>query len=143
VAELVCKLANLPTNEEFADEVRIAKRNEVVKIYYRKFDFLPKQVLDSLMLLEIALDNPDRGPYKLEGNCIIPLLKTEIVQFIEDCTIIENGKYSACIMLNSNNDNVVKNEVIRLHARKVLYTLNKFATIGRYMTLTQDLRKQI
>ena len=77
----------------------------------------------------------------MENNYILPLPKQEIVNFIEGCTMIQNGKYSACVLLNSKNDSVIRNEVIRLHARNVLYTINKFASIGNYMELTNDLRK--
>jgi len=143
VAEVVCELALIPTKGEKSRDYIIQARDSITKLFYKYYDFLPEQVLNTLLLLEVALDYPSKGPYKLHENKILPLDKDEIFDFIKKCTRVENGLYSASILLQNSSAAVVSNEVIRLHARNVLYMLNQYASLGTYIGLTNDLRKKI
>jgi hypothetical protein len=141
VAATVCELANLPIRGK-PDLAQLAKcRDAVATLYYKFFDFLPAPVLDSLILLEVCLEHPQGGPYCLTDRRVLPIQKCDLASFIDNCTSIENGKYSAAIILTSNNPDATKLEVIRLHARHVLFTLNRLASLQTYMTVVENLQK--
>jgi len=66
---------------------------------------------------------------------------SEVVPFINEYSLFTNTKYLAPLALKSNNDKVRANQAIILHARQVLYTLNKFASIEDLLELTKKMKK--
>ncbi len=134
-------LSNLALREAWDPAIRLSYRDAVSKLFYMHYDFLPKAVLNELILLHVALDHPESGPYMIENNTIVPMGETQIVPFIEGCSIFRNVAFIAPLALKSNNPNVKGNQVVKLHTRHVLYTLNQFSSIDDLLNMAENLKK--
>jgi len=116
-------------------------QSAISRLFYKHYDFLPKAVLDSLTLLYVCLSNPNGTLYAIKNNTVMALDDSEVVAFVEACSIFTNTKYSAPLTLKSSNPMVRANQAVILHARYVLYTLNKFASIEDLLAMTKRLKK--
>lgn len=129
VVDAVSDLTNVGTDEGMREEERKKHRKEISKLFYRHFDFLPKPVLDSLALLEVGLLRPEAGPYTITSDGVVSLSGKDLAMFVDDLAMFGNSKLYAALALASKDRNVREIEVIRLHARHVLHTLNQYFTI--------------
>lgn len=141
VVDAVSDLTNLSIKNDFGSQQRAMYRDKVSKLFYMHYDFLPQAVLDSLILLYVCLDAPDRGLHTIKENTILPMDEQEVVPFIESCTLFANTALTAPMALKSRNPTIRANQVIRIHARHVLYTLNRFSSIDDLMRLAKNSKK--
>lgn len=141
IVDTVSDLTTPDRNEALPEEVRLKYRDSVAKLFYKHFDFLPHQVLDALLLLHTALANPDGRLFKVHNFTILPLDESEIPSFVSACSMYKNGELIVSLALKSSNPVVRSNLGISLHARYVLYTLNKFASLDEMMSITSKFRK--
>lgn len=144
--EVVCtvaELADLDLLAEVGDEKLVQHKKRVAQMYYHHFDLLPAPVLNAMVLLHVCLARPDGGPYKIQGDVVCPMTEEEVIEFIRQCSLFANARYLAPLALNSPDRAVRVAQVVRLHSRHVLYTLNEFATVAGLLDLTRGLRKPL
>lgn len=141
VVDIVSKISSLHLREQIDSDRRNEYRDSIITLYYKHYDFLPKPVLDSLTLLYTCLAEPDEGPYTIKNNAIVMIEECDLFSFIEACSVFENTKYLAPLALKSKNPTVRANQVIILHARYVLFTLNKFTGIKELLAMTKKFKK--
>jgi hypothetical protein len=137
----VIELVNLDSLSTLTEAQRTARRDVIAKLYYKHFDFLPQQVLNALALLRVALSQASMGPYGIEGNSIVRMPEDKICEFVNCCSVFDNAKYLAVVALKSKKEDLRDTEVVKLHARFVLYALNSFVSIADLSTMTTKLRK--
>lgn len=143
VVEVVSDLANLSDLEQMDPVKRGSLGNSVSKLFYMHFDFLPKPVLDALILLNVSLHHPEGGPYCVINNTILPMPKTGIPPFVEQCSLSRNAKINAILALSGGSSLVRTNTVIKLHARTVLFVMNDFSTADELLQLEKQMRKAV
>jgi hypothetical protein len=141
IVNVVSELSNLKVTDELETPSRIEYRNLVSKLFYKHYDFLPRPVLDAMTLLYVCLSNPTRGPYTITDQAVVAMNDSEIVRFIDECSLFANTKYLAPLAFKSADSKIRGNQAIILHARKVLYTLNKFSSIEDLLAMTKKLKK--
>lgn len=141
VVETVSDLTTPSRSEALPEEIRLKYRDSVAKLFYKHFDFLPYQVLDALLLLNTALANPDGRLFKVQDATILPLDDSEIPSFVSACSMYRNGGLIVALALKSSNPIVRSNLGIGIHARHVLYTLNRFASLDEMMSIASTFRK--
>jgi len=142
VVDTISELTNL-RNQDLTDAKKLLEyRNAVTKLFYKSYDFLPKTVLDGLILLEACLKYPKRGPYRLKNDVVIPMKKPEIVKFLSENTLIKNPIIFLPLVFQCGDSNSKAREAIKLHARYVLYCLNSFASTADLLLMTKKLKKK-
>jgi len=77
----------------------------------------------------------------IENKTILPMDEAQIVDFIEGCSLFRNASLTAPLALKSRNPEVKANQVVKLHARYVLYTLNQFSSIEDLLKMGRGLKK--
>jgi hypothetical protein len=143
IVNVVSDLSNLKVRDDL-DYVRRAEYRDLIsKLFYKHYDFLPRPVLDSMTLLYVCLSEPEGGPYIVRDGVVVTMNDSEVIRFIDDCSLFVNTKYLAPLALRSTNLKIKANQVVILHARQVLYTLNKFASIEDLLEMTKRLKKSV
>ena len=142
LANAITPLTNIILENNMSLERRIEYRDLVAELYYKHYDFLPSLVLDSLVQLQTCLDSPDHGPFAKHDNGIVPMPDSEIPKFIDECSLLTNSKFFAPLALNSSNPIIRQNQAIKLHARHVLMTLNKYASIDDLLKIVKSMKKK-
>lgn len=142
LANAITPLTNINLDNNMPLERRIEYRDMVAELYYKHYDFLPSLVLDSLVRLQTCLDSPDQGPIAKQDNAIVPMSDSELPRFIDECSLLTNSKLFAPLALKSNNPIVRHNQAIKLHARHVLMTLNKYAAIDDLLKMVKSMKKK-
>src|SRR5689334_3187623 len=142
VAEKIAPLTNIDLHSELRDDTRLQFRNTVSQLYYAHYDFLPKSVLDALILLDICLGNPDCGPYGVRDDKIVMLTDDEVVEFIQHTSLFRSTQLFFAMALKTTQVSVRRNQVIKLHARYVLHALNTYASISDLSSMVKVLKKQ-
>jgi len=141
VVDAVSDLTHLDNHEAFDTQARESHEEKIGKLFYKHYDFLPTQVLDALLLLHVALANSQGELFVLRDNAISELRQADIPAFINECCMYKNAAFVAALALKSKNPTVRCNQSIKLHARHVLYTLNRFASLDEIRTMTTRFRK--
>lgn len=141
VADKIAPLTNIDLHSELSDDIRLEFRNTVSQLYYAHYDFLPKSVLDALILLDICLGNPDCGPYGVRDDTIVMLTDDEVVAFVERTSLFRSTKLFFAMALKTSQMAVRRNQIIKLHARYVLHTLNTYASISDLSSMIKTLKK--
>ena len=141
VADEVAPLTNLDLHIDLPNDERLKHRHIVSRLFYTHYDFLPKPVLNSLILLDVCLGNPESGPYIVRDATIDIMKPNEVPQFIERTSLFRNTQLVTCLALKSSDKTVRKNQTIKLHARHVLHTLNTFASIDDLASMIKTLKK--
>lgn len=141
VVEAVSDLAHLSRDEALAEESRLKYRDSIVKLFYKHFDFLPPQVLDALLLLHVSLASSEGRLLKVKDGTILLLDESEIPAFISGCSIYKNAELIVSLALKSGNPITRSNLCVSLHARHVLYTLNRFSSLEEMMSIAAKFRK--
>jgi hypothetical protein len=137
---LIGELADLKLLEAESRASWPHKADEVGSLFYQNFDLLPPAVLDRLILLHVALRNPSNGPYALVERTVIPMTPSEIAVFVRRCTIFENSMYIAPLALHSASTTIRANQVVKLHARDVLYALAECGAIEQLTKLADRVK---
>jgi len=141
IVDAVSELTSLNLTDEFDWPTRAKFRDRISKLYYMHYDFLPKIVLDSLILLNMTLENPHDGLFTVSGDVVVPMADTEIVEFVEHCSVFQNSAFMALIALKSKNPTTRANQAVRLHARHVLNTLNRLSSAEDLLVLAKQFKK--
>ena len=141
VAATVAPLTNIKSDLQLSPETWQEHKDSISMLYYRHFDFLPESVLNSLVRLQTCIENPDIGPIAITNNVISAMTKEDIPEFIEECTLLHNATLFAPIALTSSNPIVRRNYAVKLHARHVLFQMNKFASINSLLNLERTMQK--
>jgi hypothetical protein len=142
VAETVSDLTHLEAFNEIEASHWVDYKKRVAKLYYQHYDFLPKAVLESLLLLHASLSDDMGALFKISQNSIVPLQKNETTEFIRRCSFYRNATYFLPLALSSGDVFVRKNAAVTIHARHVLLTLNDYASLPQLLSMTSDLRKR-
>jgi len=142
VVNVVSELSDLNLKIPLDPDYRDSHRDKISKLFYKHYDFLPKQVLDSLILLNVCLEHSSGQLYCLKAEFVVQMNDDEKMQFVESCSVFANSKYMAAIALQNENITIRTNQAIVLHARHVLYSLNEFVSIRDLVTMTRNLKKR-
>lgn len=143
IVNVVSELSNLRVRDELDPIDRVRYRDEVSKLFYKHYDFLPEPVLDSMTLLYVCLSEPAAGPYIIRDGAVVAMNDSDVMRFIDECSLFANTKYLAPLALKSSIPTIRANQAVILHARSVLYTLNKFASIEDLLEMTKRLKKNV
>jgi hypothetical protein len=143
IVNVVSELSNMKVTDELDSTRRVEYRYLVSKLFYKHYDFLPKPVLDSMTLLYVCLSWPAGGPYTIRNGAVVAMNDYEVIRFIDECSLFVNTKYLAPLALKSSNLKIKANQATILHARQVLYSLNKFASIEDLLEMTKRLKKNV
>ena len=141
LVDAISPLTNIPLEREIDAAERTKKRDEVVSLFYRHFDFLPAPVLDAMVCLEACLDRPEIGLFELKDGMLLKMNPSRVPAFVDSCSLLLNSKLYVPIALNSENPVVRMNQSIRLHARHVLMVLNAYASIEDMTRMIDNLKK--
>ena len=141
LVDVISPLTNIPLERGIDAAERTKKRDEVVSLFYRHFDFLPGPVLDAMVCLEACLDRPEIGLFELKDGMLLKMSPTRVPEFVGSCSLLLNSRLYVPIALNSGNPVVRMNQSIRLHARNVLMVLNAYASIDDMMRMVEQLKK--
>lgn len=141
IVDEVSDLSNLDIREQFDIQRRRKYRDSISKLFYKHYDFLPEAVLESLTLLNVCLSNPNHGLYMISEKAVVHMSDDRVIPFIESLGLFTNTKFLAPLALKSANPTIRDNQAIILHARHVLYTLNKFASIEDLLAMTKKFKK--
>ncbi len=142
IAETVAPLTNIDLTVELLDEDRIKHRNLVSELFYTHYDFLPKSVLDPLILLDVCLGNPDAAPYGVRDDTIVTLPEDEIAKLIDRTSLFRSSKLFFSMALNTKDKNVRRNLTIKLHARSVLHALNTYVSVSDLSSVVHAFKKR-
>lgn len=142
LSDFLCLLANLDTGNviEIKDiEKYILKLN---MIYYKNYDFFPREVLLEINCLYACLKDKEANIYTIEDRKVKIIEGTELELFLDKLTIINGFKYAAIFNLNHKKYEIRKSASINFQARNVLIKLNKFFTIKNLSTIVNELHKK-
>lgn len=142
VAATVAPLTNIKNELQLSPETWQKHKDSISMLYYQHFDFLPESVLNSLVRLQTCIENPGIGPISIKNNAISEMTKEEVPEFILECSLLQNAAFFAPIALTSSNPIVRRNYAVKLHARHVLFQMNKFASINSLLNLDRTMQKK-
>jgi hypothetical protein len=128
--EIVDTISNLCDRSlviSMSDEERSKYREKLAIMYYKYYDLLPRQALNSILLLHVSLSFLTGSLYKVRGKVILPMEKDEVYKFIEICCDFKNSRYMAVLDLNGKDVIVASNQSIVLHARYVFKSINAYS----------------
>lgn len=142
VTKKISPLTNIELDVEFSADSRIEFRNTVARLYYLHYDFLPREILDRLTLLDTCLCDPDNGPYGVVKGSIVALESKQISEFIQTTSDYKGAMLYASMALNTKKRVIRQNQVIKLHARSVLHALNNYTSISDLLSMIKRLKKK-
>jgi len=137
LVEIVSKFADVNLLREMSPAERETNANAIGNLFYKNFDLLPRPVLDRLMLLHVALRSPVNGPYCLMKAAVTRMPREEFASFVKRCSIFTNSSLFAPLALSSSNQTIRGNQVVKLHARDVLYTLSVYSSVDELSSLAR------
>ncbi len=138
---LLSKLADPDYHEYPNAEMRRSYRKELAQITYKHYDYIPIEVLHSLILLHAALSGKRGHIYQMSNRTVKPIDIENIEQFVAQTSFTENARVYSLKALKSRNENVRNIEAIRIHARFALETLNENSRPKELMKITKQFRK--
>lgn len=141
IVTAVCELSDLNLREPLDLQCRNDHADAVSKLFYKHYDFLPKPVLESLILLQVCLTRSDGKVYKFADDVVMLMEEADTVRFIESCALFKNSRYIAAIALKSNDITIRTNQATVLHARNVLNCLNEYASVRELVKMIGQLKK--
>lgn len=141
LVDTISDLTHIPNTTKLTEERRGELQDKIARLFYRHYDFLPREVLDALLLLNVCLSDTSGKLYELVENVVIPMDSERAASFIERCSIYRNAQLIAPVALRSKEATVRYNQAAKLHARHVLYTLNQFASLKDFMKMASRFPK--
>lgn len=143
IVDVVTDLANLGIHQSLEASRRAEYRISVSKLFYKHYDFLPHAVLQALTLLDVCLSSSEGKLYTLKDKAIVRMKdRAEIIAWIEKISFYDNTRYFAPLALSSKDADIRTNQAIALHARNVLYSLNRFTSIKDLLAHIKKLKKE-
>lgn len=92
IVQAVSDLTDVDVRVSIPEERRSELARVMSKLFYQHYDFLPPQVLEAIMLLQVALTHPKRAPYAIKDGVIVPMTAGEISPFVESCSMYANAR---------------------------------------------------
>lgn len=111
-------------------------------LYFRYYDFLPREVLIEMNCLYACLSDSQNRIFRCKNNCLLPLEDSELEMFIDQISLVENFRYYAMVPLKSSNEVMRKAASVNYQARSVLRAINKYFTIKDLMSWARHLPKR-
>lgn len=144
-------LANLQVTSSGQLEAKtLAEYQEnVSKLFYKYYDFLPPEVLKEMLCLYTCLSDKENRLYRHENNCLFLIENKALEAFVERISLVDNFKYYAPIPLKNKNSHVRRAASISYQARSVLVSINHHFTIqhliswNRYLPKSKELRSKL
>ncbi|CAG0929158.1 hypothetical protein PLCT1_00948 [Planctomycetaceae bacterium] len=141
VVDSVCDLSHFHGPAQLSPLDRTSCRDAIARLYYRHYDFLPPAVLDSLLLLQVALDRFDGRLYGIRERAVLPISGSAVASFVARCCRLRNARVYAFWVFGSASEHARAHLAVALHARDVLNELNRVASPGRLLGVPVRLRK--
>lgn len=141
IVDVLSKLSDLDINERFTDQQLKELQQGVSKLYYKHYDFLPSEVVESLLVLHACLKSRKGNLYQLKNRMVIPMSAKESQEFILQNYIFRNTLIFSTLAFKSSKTEVRQNQAFKLHAQFVLYNLNKYVTKEKLLEMTKILVK--
>ena len=141
ICDKVCALTNLNLNNSAELNNLNTHIDEVSKLYYKNYHFLPKEVLYELNCLYACLMDQDNSLYKSKNGNLKKLTVEEYEKYFEDISIINNFKYVAYYNMFHPDIDIKRISSINYQARNVLRVLNKYFNTQRLAQIVQELKK--
>ena len=141
ITQKISEFTNLSTMK-ILDETRLVQYNEQIsKIYYQYYDFLPKEILYDLLCLHCTLSDKANRLFKIKEKKLTVLDETELEAFLQSISAIEGAEQFIFYKLKSDDINVRRSTSIILQSRKVLVTMNEFFTLKNLLKWIESSRK--
>jgi hypothetical protein len=142
LCEKISDLASIRIGDSINDGEMLKKRNEINKLYYKYFDYYPKEVLIELGCLYACLSIKNYNLYSCKNKKILPVKdEKEICVMVDRVSLFSNIKYHNSQALLSKNETVRKSASILYQSRNVLLCINEYLTTKKMMGLVKHLRK--
>lgn len=142
IVNTISELSDRDLSASLDDNYRKEHRDAIARLFYKHYDFLPKPVLDALILLHVCVERSEGALYCLREGTVVAMEESEVIDFIESAAAFENSKYVAALALSSSNIRIRANQAVTLHARHVLQSLNKYISIRDLVEMTENLKKR-
>jgi len=142
IVDVLSQLSDLNIHEQFTDQQLTVFQQAVSKLYYKHYDFLPPEVVESLLVLHACLKNGKGKLYKVHDEFVAQMSAKESEEFISKNSRFRNTRIFAKQVFKVAKNEVKRNQAIKLHAQHVLYTLNNYVTKEKLLELTKNLRKE-
>jgi hypothetical protein len=142
IVDVLSQLSDLDFNERFTDEQLKELQQGVSKLYYKHYDFLPSEVVESLLVLHACLKNRKGNLYQLKNGMVAPMSAKESQEFILQSSRFRNTRIFSAQAFKSSKTELRRNQAFKLHAQFVLYNLNKYVTKEKLLEMTKNLRKE-
>lgn len=141
----LCDELSVLASLQIADDQKTPSLHEHIetleKLFYKYYDFLPSEVLVAMLCLQECLRDDGNNLYKHEDNCLLLMEERDFKRFIEQISLVDNGKYAARIRLKSKDPYVRRTAAINYQARSVLAGINRYFTIQNLVVWNRYLRK--
>lgn len=115
----------------------------VEKLFYKHYDFIPKEVLDELLCLQVILQSEYGHLFRIINKklVIIDNDDSEIKNYLEDISFVEAAKLFYYVQLKNADVESRKVLIINLQAKKVLYKMNDYFTLSNLLNWKRYLLK--
>lgn len=143
IASIISVLTTLNPRDEVKDEDRKKIQEDLYKVTYENYDFLPKEVLDALITLYVCLER-NRGELYIVNEKKITVIEdhNKIKEFIDEASFYDTGKISAIMALKSKNLNIRQSQAVSLHARYVFIKMNEYSSVDKLIEVSKKFRKK-
>lgn len=145
ISAIVSRYASLKTENQELDppgKLSFTAAN-LSMIYYKYYDFIPKEVLIELNCLFVCLKDRKHRLFIQEGNRIVPLPDEgqKLYNFIKQVSLVDNFTFYALQAVRSGDDSLRHSVAINCQARAVLASINKYFTPERLYSFARYGRK--
>ena len=147
ISAIVSRYATLKTDSQEPDspgKLSMIAGN-LSLIYYRYYDFIPKEVLIELNCLFVCLKDKKHRLFIQEGNRIIPLPDEEqkLYDFIKRVSLVDNFTFFALQAIRSGEERLRHSVSINCQARAVLASINKYFSPDRLYSFARYGKKTL
>ncbi len=143
ISDLVSTLTTLDLKKELSAETRESLRSSLARLTYKHYDFLPNQVLESLVLLYVSLGDKMGRIFAISKGLVMPIRDYKAIgEFSKSVSLFHNALVFSGMTIFSKDRTIRSNEAISLHARNVLLMLNRYAKAGDLLMLSRQFKKR-
>ncbi len=140
ISDKISDLVTLKTvNDTNYDIINISK--DISKLYYKYYDFLPREVLNEILCLHLTLTDQNNNIFRINNKSIQQIKDEEIEDYIKSTSYISNSKFFTYFLLKNDDVSIRRIASINLQAKKVLDTMNDFFTLNKLMYWAKYTRK--
>lgn len=142
ICEKLSDLANLKEINIITEEKISESREQVSKMFYKYYDFLPDEVLYELICLYCTLNDRGHRLYRINKRRLELLNKNDLENYVKESSLLKNTYHSTYVMLNSKDINIRKAVSINAQARKVLDAMNDFFSLESLTKFVRNLKRR-